>query len=439
MEIDLKKLESSNTENEMNSTINVALVCNMNNNLFSLGRYLCNAGINPVLYVLPFEHNHFKPESDSTMDKLPYAIKHLSWGNPYELDKVTSDEIFEEFKGYDFIVGCGTSPAYLSKAGLKLDLFSPYGTDLIEFPFPHHLRPWKLAKYVLSFIKKSDALAGTPMKMNSGRTNFMGYLPFIFHQRKGIREATACSFPTSGIDIYARALKRLNFKKRHYPFGLPMIYVPEYSQEGIQQLYAKSTLLRAFKQIRSNSDFLIFNNCRHSWKESDKVMHKGNNRLFIGFADFIKNFKGRASIITFEYGADVEESKKLISNLGISEYVKWFPVTSRKELMVGLSLSDLVVGNLSDASYPVYGVVYEALALGKPIMHHRQDELYTEEMLYPMINAYNSIMVTEALQYYSAHKDEMEKMGQESNKWFLKNFIETPLQTIVDLIKSKKQ
>ena len=414
----------------------VALLGNMNNNFFNLCRFLRDRGYDAVLYIFPYDPKHFLPEADSYYDSYKGYVKTLNWGNPYELYKVSASEIRQELAGYDFIIGSGTAPAYLKKAGMKLDLLMPYGTDLIHYPFFNLLRPQKLIGYVTSLLwsSKREEIAQLPSKP----TNIKGYLPFVWNQRKGIRETRTAAFPTSGQDIYAISLRALKFKNTHYSFSVPLVYEPQYNAKSIQDFYGLSKLYNDFNKIRKERDFLIFHNCRHCWKyEKDPHSFKGNDRLLEGFASFIKEFEGKASIITFAYGTDYMESKRLAEELGIAQHIHWFPVCDRKELLVGMSLADLVVGNLSDASWSTYGVVYEALTLSKPIMHHRDDHLYAEETLYPMINAYNSDMVAKSLLHYSKHKKELLEIGQKANVWFMKNCINDPLQKIIDLINTK--
>ena len=48
--------------------------------------------------------------------------------------------------------------------------------------------------------------------------------------------------------------------------------------------------------------------------------------------------------------------------------------------MVGISLSDLVAGEFNN-SWFTYGVVFEAMAMGKPIIHHRNDSIYKNFIL----------------------------------------------------------
>ena len=82
----------------------IALLGNMNNNLFNLCRFLRDKGLYATLYVFPFDSAHFLPEADSYDDSFRTYVRNLRWGNPYELAEVSAEEIRNELKGYDFII-----------------------------------------------------------------------------------------------------------------------------------------------------------------------------------------------------------------------------------------------------------------------------------------------------------------------------------------------
>lgn len=413
----------------------VALLGNMNNNLFNLTRYLRDWGFEATLFILPYDPVHFLPEADSFDTDFKSFVKTLHWGNPYELGKTSSAEIRLELSRYDFIIGCGTSPAYLSLAGINLDLFTPYGSDLYHYPFYNLFNPRKIFSYLISLFKRKKEMRQLPSKP----ANIRGYIPFIRHQRRGIKGSSGCAVLTSGEDVYGIALKKLDYRNRHFHFTVPMVYAPQYNKESIVSAYAKSDWYAAFEKIRANYDFLIFHNCRHCWKyEEDPASFKGNDRLLKGFAQFIKSYPGRSAIITFEYGTDFQESRNLCKELEIIDDVYWFPLMPRKELMIGMSLCDLVAGNLSDMSWATYGVVYESMALSKPIMHHREDALYASDTLYPMINAYSTETVSNCLLYYSSRRGELAEIGSQANQWFLESCVDAPIREIAALINAKK-
>ena len=118
----------------------VACIGNMNNNFFSLVRYLRDKGIDAHLLLRNNEFKHFLPEADSySADYLSYTHQ-LSWGHVTTWYTTSAHKIESDLREYDFLIGCGTVPAFLDKAGRNLDLFIPYGSDLYGFPFMRF--PW---------------------------------------------------------------------------------------------------------------------------------------------------------------------------------------------------------------------------------------------------------------------------------------------------------
>src|SRR5207249_1476051 len=111
-----------------------------------------------------------------------------------------------------------------------------------------------------------------------------------------------------------------------------------------------------------------------SWKNpEDPFAQKGNDRLVNAYAKFLTGRpEVRACLVMFEYGDDVEETKSLVRALDIEKNVRWFPAMYRKDLMVGLSLSDIGCGEFAISCFGA-GTVYETLAMGKPLLHYRDD------------------------------------------------------------------
>ena len=113
----------------------VACIGNMNNNMFSLVRYLRDRGIDAELVLLDCEQAHFHPSCDAyDLDYQAYTTS-VDWGRRKRFDKVSGDRVRDLLGRYDYLAGCHTVPALAHKAGRKLDLFFPFGTDVYEMPF----------------------------------------------------------------------------------------------------------------------------------------------------------------------------------------------------------------------------------------------------------------------------------------------------------------
>ena len=111
----------------------IACLGNMNNMMFQIGRYLLDNN-HDVTFFLFDEFEHFLPEADTYEDISKYKIINLGW-NIDKFRKISGKSIKSQFKGFNYLIGTDLAPAYLFKAGLKLDVYFPHGSDLYEYPF----------------------------------------------------------------------------------------------------------------------------------------------------------------------------------------------------------------------------------------------------------------------------------------------------------------
>ncbi|WP_421941592.1 glycosyltransferase [Pedobacter sp.] len=394
-----------------NGNIRIALICNMNNMFSSVCKYLIDSGYDAHLFQYNTHPSHFDGRADSFGNILDNRIHIINWTSPGQLLTYSTDKIKTLLHDFDFIIACGTTPAFLSKAGIKLDLFIPYGSDIYTYPF------FEFTYNPIYMFKK---------------------LYFQYHQRNGIRNAVSFMMEKQ-IDWVEKKAKSLRIKGDRFNTSIPMVHLPTYENITPNELNNLS-FYNKYLDIRAAQDLVIFHHSRHSWKNpQDKFELKGNNILFKGFADFLKqNANIKACIVTLEYGNEVDESKALIKELGIEENVYWMPKQDRKELMMGISLCDFVVGELYN-SFNLYGVTTEALQMGKPIMQKRIDEEFTNDYntLHPIIYADSAEQVSAGITSYIKNPGYYHQQGIEGRKWYTKNILNKFLSIIDKLIKDK--
>ena len=383
----------------------IAILGNMNNSYYALARYMRDAGYDVTLFIFKGEPKHFSPVCDSFSEEYRSFTVFLKWGMLYDLFHTSADVIKKQFAIYDFFIGSGYAPAYLNKGGITLDLFFVYGWDLYQAPFFRVHHPLRTFNFFHS----------------------------LFHQRAGIQKARHMTVGDPSL-FYDTILKKLKFKGKRHTFGTPGIYAPDYDPGTIGQYYNLSKTYKAYKKIRDKYDFVIFHNTRQIWKSKIQDVAKKDNDVFFKAVKKAKE-KTTASIavIAFEYGMDYKSSQELCHTLAIDKDVYWMPLSPRKELMIGMSLCDLVAGEFKN-SWLTYGVVVESMASAKPLMHNRIDSLYSKEDLYPMLNATNELEITNQILYAIANKDIIEKIGWEANAWFKKQIADRTLRELEKLI-----
>ena len=387
----------------------IGIIGNMNNAYFSLCRYLRDAGYDCKLLIYKNEPDHFDPSCDTHSNDHTAYIQKLSWGEPAQFLSQDFEIVKNDLHPFDFLIGNGPAPAYVTRIGRKLDVFMPYGYDLYSLPFLRLVHPFRLAAYV--------AVA--------------------HYQRLGIRNSSYILFDRANAE-FEKVFKRLQFNGSRIISALPLIYYKVYEKLGTGDMHIDSIYL---KQLRIENDLLIVQHGRQVWKKiPDRWSHKGNDELIKGYAKFVRsNNSVRSKLLLFEYGTDVEETKLLIRKHGIEESVIWLKKMPRKELMKILAIADLIIGELYH-SWLTYGVVLEALCLGKPLMHYRKDEEYTPDYpeLYPMLNANSANMVLEGLVKITVNKKEVLEIGLKGQEWFYKYCVSRPVENIVRLIEQKK-
>ena len=395
-------------------SMKVACIGNMNNNFFSLTRYLRDRGIDANLLLLNREASHFHPSADAYDIDYQKYTSILPWGNMFDFLKVTKEEINDSVKQYDFIIGCNSAPAFMHKIGRAVDIFVPFGWDIMYAPF-------------FRFYKNP--------------VNQINYIFFKASQKAGIREARFISLD-AGNNEFENIISKLRIKDNRIKMAVPFIYTPIYNPGNISGYYDRSCYYKSFREIRKKYDFIVFHHARHLWKNvSDKILYKGNDKLVIGFANFVKKVKGtNPCLIMFEYGRDVAETKKLVQELCIEEHVLWFPLVSRKEIMIGISLADIGAAEFG-MDWMSYGTAYEILAMGKPLMCHRNDETYKDlyPELYPMINASAPDEITNALTDYVHNREFYKKMGEDGRRWFQKYAVDYPMEKYLEIILEKNK
>lgn len=387
----------------------VALIGNNNNIFFALARYLRDEHWDCDLLLFDDEYYNFSPDADTfSPEQTKTYIRSLTWGSPAGFLSTSKRQIQADLACYDFLIGCGTAPAFVAKAGRTLDVFVPYGEDMYRLPFFPMVNPTRLPAYWAS----------------------------SYSQRCGIRASHATMFSTTNAD-FERAVQKLTFNGIRKACTPPMIYHPEYAPEILAHHRNNMPLADLVRQVRESSDLVFFQHGRQYWKTTrDKWAMKGNHLLIEGFRDFRQaNPLCKAHLILFEYGIDVQHTKNLISQFGLTSAVTWLPTMQRKWIMTAMQDADMVIGELHH-SWFTYGVMFEALCLGKPFMHKRSDAFYQHNgaPLYPMIAAASASEVAAGFQQALDAPEDTANIGRGGKAWLLQHGVHEPVSYFSSLL-----
>ena len=397
----------------------VALIDNMNNNFFAIARYFRDLDIQVDLFLIPNSMPAiFLPGNDSYTD-----IEEIDWIKIFPVGYGFSSYVFpinnilkKTFQNYDKIIACGQSVGLLSRAGIKTDIFIPYGADLFNFPiFQIRKVSRKIVRFVPSLI------------MALLRSKY---------QKQGIK-AAGVTIVNMNWGVAKAAVEKLDIEVLNLP-RLMIYEEPNTLQFGVQ----------AFDFL-SKSDFVVYSPTRHLWKtNSDPIDDfniyggvKRNDKLIRAFAEVIRNklFKN-PKLIFFEYGTDVRHSKLLVADLGISDFVVWFPEMPRKQILLGMLRADFVADQFREGmSATSAGVTNEAISCGVPVISNTDGAIFDPSDPYYGCPILQALTVEEIYYYfhdYSKDKQKYIELGRSSKNWFEANLSHGLAKKYIDILKS---
>lgn len=378
----------------------VCCIGNMNNNFFSLVRYLRDRGLDVDLFLLNTDLD-FCPADDSFDDDFESYTKRLSWGDLESFLNFSPERISKDLASYNYLIGCGSAPAFVAKCGRQLDVFSPYGSDIYDLPF-----------YDFSSAAKSYPRMRDMVRYQLGTRKFASW------QRIGIAAARHIICDN---EVWREQFDQIGIAGKYVTAMLPSLYLDAYIGQDTNMQSFISPLISRAKSLREQNSLILSFHLRHVWADNpDIYSRKGVEWLLEGFAQFIRTAPKNCTpaILTFEYGPDVDRSKKLIAELGIEEHVHWFRRARRKDLMSILALADIGCGEFFQ-NWLVSGATLEMMASSLPIIQYRDTILSQrfDEDLYPSISARDPAEIAGAIHELAEDKKKRDRMGRESIAW----------------------
>jgi len=426
----------------------IAVIGNQNNNNFVVTRYLRDAGLDAQLCLLNNEDEFYHPKADTYDTDYGSFITSFEWGNYHNFNTTEKKLILKDLKEFDFLIGVGTVPAFVNKAGLKLDIFIACGGDIDTYPFLFKLINFKKLYATLKGLRKRKQ-ENNKVKVNLPNTKkiynplalFYNYYQFSKNQRTGIENTSTLLFDSVNSKFEA-IVQKLRKKSDRIVCAPPMLYTKMYTKEifenNLDVLNHENYKLAC--KLKKENDFLVLHYCRHAWLNAPNwVGNKGNDILIKGFKQFvIENPKVKTHLILYDIGIDVKETKNLIKKLNIENRITWFPASNRKFVMPIISQADVVIGQLKN-SWLTYGIVLETLCMKKPLIHNRDDSSFKNsyDWLYPMISAGSLDEINKALKAVSSDKEIHLKNAELAYDWLKEFCIDKSIYEIIKRIKEK--
>lgn len=175
-------------------------------------------------------------------------------------------------------------------------------------------------------------------------------------------------------------------------------------------------VVRSALQEELDSSFLVFHPTRHDWVPGTGYADKSNDVLIHAFIK-LRMSGVKAGMICCNWGANVKESKALLSNVGLDRYVKWIdplPITPFERLC---RASDLVADQFKLGSFG--GVCFKAMAVGAPIITYLNESLLLRQFpeVPPVVNCSNTEDIFVRLGELVANPEQLRKLGESSRSW----------------------
>lgn len=417
--------------------LKIGLIGNLNNNNFSLLRYLRDLGFDAHLLLYKNDGRdgmeHFAIDCDTWrvdqwlpyIQRMPFSNEPLAaapllfatlgavrgvirywmgvqreWSMP-----VTTGALKKEFDPFTILIGSGIAPALLKRIDRSLDIYYPYSPE-IEF--------YK-AGWFLRQIHKATWISGKVLKLIQRR------------QALGIQAAKIVLNSEPGptqqhfVDLAVKPVT----------LAIPMVYV-----EPEPRIEQRSTMLnQVLENISTRSEFKIMHHSRLMWSNDEQMPdgewqkeNKNSDWLFRAVAK-IKEQKLRREIRIYlvAYGPDVNATMGLIEALGISDSVQVLPKMPRKEILVLMKQMDLACGEFYSPEKRIWGGTgWEAMASGTALLQGFNFEDGEFESIFgypdpPLLKVRNQEELEGHLIRCLNCEFDFEQAGKESQKWFMEN------------------
>lgn len=171
-----------------------------------------------------------------------------------------------------------------------------------------------------------------------------------------------------------------------------------------------------------DTDFIVFHPSRQHWEKD--IRHpdweKGNDIFIEGFAKFVHNINKNAKSIFIDWGQKVNESKVLISSLGIDNNVVWIKPMHNYAMIRTILSTDLVADQFYLGAFG--STTPKALMCGKPAMLYLDESLHQwcfDEMP-PVLNTATSEDVFSSLTQLYKDAEFAKDIGEKSKKWYFR-------------------
>lgn len=175
------------------------------------------------------------------------------------------------------------------------------------------------------------------------------------------------------------------------------------------------TALRDQLVNRHQTDLILFAPSRHNWEL------KGNDRLLRAFARLVSAARRHAVLILCDWGQEVDRSRRLADDLGVTSRVVWAPPLNKMKLIEYYNAADVVLDQFTIGTFGT--VTPEAMACGKPavLYFNRAAHEWCYSEMPPVISVKSEGEIFERLVELSDDPGRRSAIGHASREWIVKH------------------
>lgn len=169
-----------------------------------------------------------------------------------------------------------------------------------------------------------------------------------------------------------------------------------------------------------NVDYLIFFPTRHDWIKDQGFADKANDLMIRAFAR-LRNDGYNVGLICCKWGHNVDESIKLINELGCSKYIVWYEPMCVVRYEQMLKACDIVADQFLLGAFG--GVTFRGLAAGRPVCTYlnNQEVIAAYGEVPPVVNCHTEDEIINSLSELFDQPERIAEIGKASAEW-IKNY-----------------